>query len=135
MTQIGTVSQVLDTETALVAVKRQTACGHDCDHCGGCGVSGGVITVRAETALPVSPGDTVELASGNRHVLGIAALVYLGPVALFLLGYMLPTEAETAVRCLCGVLGFAVGLLVAMGLDRRLRQTGNAVAHRVVRRL
>ena len=58
MTQIATVTAVPAPGVALVSVARQTACGHDCENCPGCGVQGTSITVRARTELPVEPGDT-----------------------------------------------------------------------------
>lgn len=82
MTQIATVTAVPESGVALVTVARQTACGHDCEKCVGCGAQAGAVTVRALCPLEVSPGDRVELYSGRR-VLAVAALVYLLPVALF----------------------------------------------------
>lgn len=133
MKQIATVTRMLSAETAEVAVARQTACGHDCENCGGCGVQGTKICVRAKTAIALEPGDTVELYSDNR-VLGFAALVYLLPVALFLAGYLafpLPTEG---LRYLGGGVGFALGLLLAVFCDRRVRQK-NGISYEIIRRI
>ena len=86
MTQIATVTAVPEKGIALVTVARQTACGHDCEKCAGCGAQTGALTVRAQCPMEVSPGDRVELYSG-KQVLAVAALVYLLPVALFLLAF------------------------------------------------
>lgn len=134
MTQIATVMAVPAPGVAVVSVARQTACGHDCENCPGCGVQGTSVTVRARTELPVEPGDQVELASDSR-VLPIAALVYLVPVALFLAGYFLTWALPEGGRYLCGGLGFALGVLLAVAWDRRLRRGGRAVTHQIVRRL
>ena len=83
--------------------------------------------------IPVSIGDKVELCSGG-EILGIAALVYLAPVALFLLGYLLPSALPEGGRYLCGGLGFLLGLAGAVWYDRRVRRTG-AVVYRVARKL
>lgn len=134
MTQIATVMAVPAPGVAVVSVARQTACGHDCENCPGCGVQGTSVTVRARTELPVEPGDQVELASDSR-VLPIAALVYLVPVALFLAGYFLTWALPEGGRYLCGGLGFVLGVLLAVAWDRRLRRGGRAVTHQIVRRL
>lgn len=134
MTQIATVTAVPAPGVALVSVARQTACGHDCENCPGCGVQGTSITVRARTELPVEPGDRVELSSDSR-VLSIAALVYLVPVVLFLAGYLLSWLLPEGARYLCGDLGFVLGLLLAAAWDRRLRRSGQAVKHQIVRLL
>lgn len=134
MTQIGTVTSVPEPNTAVVRVVRQSACAHDCAGCAGCGAMPGSLSVRARTELDLSPGDRVELYSDNR-VLGIAALVYLGPAALFLAGYLLPAGLAEAARYACGGLGFALGLLGAAAWDRRLRRRGGAVRYQVARKL
>lgn len=133
MTQIATVTAVAGPGTAVVTVARRTACGHDCEKCGGCGTKAASVTVRAGTDIPVSVGDRVELYSDSR-VLGIAALVYLGPVALFLLGYLLPLPLGEGPRYLCGAAGFALGLAGAAACDRRIRRR-KAVSYRIVRKL
>lgn len=130
MTQIATVTEVTGPDTAMVTVARQTACGHDCEKCAGCGAQAGSVTVQAGTDIPVSAGDRVEIFSDSR-VLGIAALVYLGPVALFLLGYFLPVSLSEGLRYLCGGAGFALGLAGAVVCDRKLRR----VTYRITRKL
>lgn len=135
MTQTATVTAVPSPGIAEVTVARQTACGHDCEHCAGCGASPGSITVLAATDLDVAPGDLVELYSRSSRILPIAALVYLGPVILFLVGYLLPSGLSEGGRGLLGGVGFAAGLLLAILVDRRLRRSGSAVAYQVVRRL
>lgn len=134
MTQIATVTAVPSPFAGQVevSVRRQTACGHDCENCGGCGAGSGVqLLVRAETEIPLASGDRVEIYSDNR-LLGIAALVYLGPVVLFLLGYLLPAALPEGLRYLCGGLGFALGLGGAVLCDRGMKR---GVRYRVTRKL
>ena len=61
MTQIGTVTAVPEPGTAVVQVVRQSACAHNCAGCAGCGAMAGSLSVRARSALELSPGDRVEL--------------------------------------------------------------------------
>ena len=132
MTQIGTVTALPGGDGQVeLTVRRQSACGHDCAGCGGC--AGQELVIHARTDIPLALGDRVEVYSGGR-VLGIAALVYLGPVALFLLGYLLSAGAAEAARNLWGGAGFALGLAGAAGCDRRLRKR-RAVTYRVTRKL
>ena len=88
MTQIATVERLLDTDHAVVSVPRKSACGHDCEECAGCGVSGAAVTARALNPIGAKPGQKVVVESSTRKMLGIVALVYAIPVALFLLGYV-----------------------------------------------
>ena len=133
MTQIATVTGLPAPGQAEVAVARQTACGHDCEHCGGCAARTAKLVVRACTAIPVEVGDRVELYSDNR-VLGAAALVYGLPVVLFLLGYLLPSSLPEPGRCLCGGLGFALGLAGAIACDRLVKKR-SGISYRIVRKL
>ena len=133
MTQIATVSRILSNDRVLVRVARKTACGHDCENCGGCGVSGGYMEVTALCAIPVSPGDTVELSSGN-GVLAIAAVVYLLPLVLFLAGYLVSGGLAESLRYVCGGVGFAGGIALAVVCDRFVRRK-RAVTYQILRRL
>ena len=136
MTQIATVTALSDSVKGRVevTVTRQTACGHDCENCGGCasGKAAGLV-VLAETDLSLRPGDQVEIYSDNK-VLAAAALVYLGPVILFLLGYLLPGGLSDGMRGICGGLGFALGIAAAVVCDRRIKSR-SGVRYRVTRKL
>lgn len=134
MTQTATVAAVQGPGVVRVTVARQSACSHDCSTCAGCGAVPGSITVLAKTDLDLTPGDLVELYSRSSRILPIAALVYLGPVLLFLMGYLLPQGVSEAGRGLLGGIGFVMGLVLAVLADRRLRRNGGA-GYRVVRKL
>ena len=134
MTQTATVAAVQGPGVVRVTVARQSACSHDCSTCAGCGAVPGSITVLAKTDLDLTPGDLVELYSRSSRILPIAALVYLGPVFLFLMGYLLPQGVSEAGRGLLGGIGFVLGLALAVLADRRLRRNGGA-GYRVVRKL
>jgi len=133
MTQIATVMSLPEPGLAEVTVNRQTACGHDCENCAGCGAQGCSVTVRARTDIPVVPGDRVEIYSDNR-VLGIAALVYLVPLVLFLTCYLIPTFLSESLRYVCGGVGFLLGLLAVIGFDRRARKL-RAITYEIARKL
>ena len=134
MTQTATVAAVQGPGVVRVTVARQSACSHDCSTCAGCGAVPGSITVLAKTDLDLTPGDLVELYSRSSRILPIAALVYLGPVLLFLMGYLLPQGVSEAGRGLLGGIGFVMGLALAVLADRRLRRNGGA-GYRVVSKL
>ena len=86
MTQIATVEKLLPGGYAEISVPRKTACGHDCEECAGCGMTGAAIHARAKDPVGVRPGQKVVVESATRKILGVVALVYLLPVVGFLLG-------------------------------------------------
>ena len=89
MTQIATVEKLLPGGYAEISVPRKSACGHDCEECAGCGMTGAAIRARAKNNAEAQPGDKVVVESSTKKLLGVVALVYLLPVVGFLLGYFL----------------------------------------------
>ena len=89
MTQIATVEKLLPGGYAKISVPRKSACGHDCEECAGCGMTGAAIKARAKNDPNAQPGEKVVVESSTRKLLGVVALVYVLPVLCFLLGYFL----------------------------------------------
>ena len=87
MTQIATVEKLLPGGYAEISVPRKTACGHDCEECAGCGMTGAAIKARAKNDPNAQPGEKVVVESSTKKLLGVVALVYVLPVIGFLLGY------------------------------------------------
>lgn len=108
MIQTAKVLSILDDGRAMVTVKRQSACGHDCSKCGGGCAELAVlptVTVKAENLAHAVVGDTVTVASSSKKILGAAVLVYMVPLVLFLLGY-----------CVAGAMGLGGGVCAAIGI-------------------
>ncbi len=142
MTQIATVERILDPGHAEISVPRKSACGHDCEECAGCGVTGAAVHARARNPIGAAPGQKVVVESSTKKMLRIVALVYLIPVVLFFLGYfaaMAATAADSLSDCVATAMapaasvavqytaaaaGFVLGILGAIGYDRRLRSRG-----------
>ena len=125
MTQIATVERILDNDHAEISVPRKSACGHDCEECAGCGVTGTAVHAKASNPIGAQPGQKVVVESSTKKMLHIVALVYLTPVVLFLLGYLLTISLESvALRYSAAVAGFLVGILAAVAYDRKLRSQG-----------
>lgn len=126
--QKAKVTKLLPNGRAEVAVKRQSACGHDCSKCGG-GCSelmvSSTVAVVAANPLKAMPGDMVTVESSTGGILGAAVVVYLVPFLLFFAGYFLMAMAGMGegVSASVGVLGFVVGMVLAVLLDRRVRKS------------
>ena len=126
MTQIATVERILDADHAEISVPRKSACGHDCEECAGCGVSGAAVKARAANPIGARPGQKVVVESSTKKMLWIVALVYLIPVVLFLAGYVITSllTASVGVQYGVAVAGFVLGIVFAILYDRRLRAQG-----------
>ena len=126
MTQIATVERIIDTDHAEISVPRKSACGHDCEECAGCGVSGAAVHAMAANPIGALPGQKVVVESSTQKMLGIVAFVYLIPVALFLAGYLLAAlvTVSVAVQYTIAIAAFLAGIGFAVLYDRRLKARG-----------
>lgn len=126
MTQIATVERILDAGHAEISVPRKSACGHDCEECAGCGISGTAIRARAINPIGAAPGQKVVVESSTKKMLRIITLVYCTPLVLFFAGYFLALALtdSTAIQYLTAGFGFAAGILAAVAYDRKLRARG-----------
>ena len=129
MTQIATVESIVNANYAEISVPRKSACGHDCEECAGCGVSGAAVRARALNPIGARPGQKVVVESSTSKMLGIVAVVYLIPVVLFLVGYvaMALLGAAVSAQYTVAIAGFVLGIVGAVLYDRRLRAQGGLV--------
>lgn len=127
MIQTAKVTKVFPDGRAEVAVRRQSACGHDCSKCGG-GCSelmvSSTVAVMAANPVRAMPGDTVRVESATGGILKAAVVVYLVPFLLFFLGYFVcaALQLSAGISAAAGGVGFAVGVLLAVLLDRQVRR-------------
>ena len=84
------------------------------------------VHARAKNPIGAAPGQKVVVESSTKKMLWIITLAYMVPVALFLAGYLggVLLSGSIAVQYTLAVAGFALGLLIAVGYDRRLRRQG-----------
>ena len=133
MTQIATVERIINADYAEVSVPRKSACGHDCEECAGCGVTGAAVRARALNAIGAQPGQKVVVESDTGKMMRIILLVYFTPIVLFMAGYFLTWFlGSDALRYGIAALGFAGGVAAAVGYDRRLRARGG-LSFRIVK--
>ena len=126
MTQIATVEKILDATHAEISVPRKSACGHDCEECAGCGVSGVSVYARALNTVGAKPGEKVVVESDTKKMLKIISFVYLIPVVLFLAGYLvtLALTDSVAAQYAAAVAGAVLGIVLAVWYDRRVKARG-----------
>ena len=132
MTQIATVEKILPGGFVEISVPRKSACGHDCEECAGCGMTGAAIHARAKDPVGVRPGQKVVVESATRKILGVVALVDLLPVVGFLLGYFLSEGLAEGVRYAIAIGAAALAFLPSVAYDRHAKKT-EALTYTVVR--
>lgn len=125
MQQLVRVKEVSPDGTAQVLVIRESACSGDCHKCAGCGAVQQKVLLRAVNAIGAKPGELVIVSSQSAPVLRGAAVLYLVPMLLFFLGYIL--GATWGLGGLIGGLGFGAGILLAVVYDRLVVKKQNTV--------
>ena len=118
MTQIATVEKILSDGYAEISVPRKSACGHDCEECAGCGMTGAAIYARAKNLPNAQPGQKVVVESSTGKLLGVVAVVYVLPVVFFLLGYFLSVGLAESVRYVIAIAAAALALIPIVLYDR-----------------
>lgn len=132
MTQIATVEEILNGGYARISVPRKSACGHDCEECAGCGMTGAAIYATAKNPVGAQPGQKVVVESSTKKLLGVVALVYLLPVVFFLLGYFLSEGLTEPVRYAIAIASAALTAIPIVLYDRYARRS-NALTYTIQR--
>lgn len=124
MTQEGIVTKLLPNQMAEVAVTRMTACGGNCGSCESCMLQSEVKTL-AKNHVDAKPGQRVMIESRSSLVFGAVFLVYVMPLALFLLGYgaAYAVGLREGLCILCSFLGLALGALLLVVRERSRKKT------------
>ena len=116
MTQTVRVVEIIAKNLCSVEIQRESACGGNCASCKGCPSAGEKILALAYNAAGAKVNDIVVVESSSKDIYGIAALVYMVPVVLLLLGYILMSALSSASYApgIGAALGFAAGVLIAV---------------------
>ena len=122
MTQIATVEKLLPGGYAEISGPRKTACGHDCEECAGCGMTGAAIRARAKNDPGAAVGQKVVVESSTKKLLGVVALVYVLPIVCFLLGYFLSEGLAESWRYAIAIGATALSFLASVAYDRKARR-------------
>lgn len=128
MTQNAVVTNIINEGLAEVAVKRDSACGHSCASCGGgCTSIAGVqstIKITAKNLIGACIGDSVIIESKTAAVLSLAALVYLFPLDLLLIGFGICSglRLSEGLSVVISILAFVIGCLITVFINKRLRK-------------
>ena len=112
--------------TAKVVLVRESACSGDCHKCSGCGAAKQTMFVTAHNPIGASVGSVVMIQSESAPVLKAAAMLYMLPLGLFFLGYILGDELWQ-LGGLVGGLAFVLGIAGAVLYDRLVMKKRNTV--------
>lgn len=119
MEQLVRVQKCNDDGTAQVIHVRQSACSGDCHQCSGCGAAKETLTLTAQNPIGARPGQVVTVHSQSGPVLLDAAMLYMMPLVLFFVGYLICQMLWTR-GALGGCVAFVLGIVLATVYDRKV---------------
>lgn len=117
MEQIVRIRRLCGDGKAEIIHVRESACSGDCHKCSGCGAAKETMIVEADNPIGAQPGDFVTVSSDTKGVMTAVVAVYVLPMVLFFVGYAIGAALGLS-GALVGGLGFVLGVLAAVGLDR-----------------
>lgn len=106
------VKKIIDDKTAVIEVKRKSACGDNCASCKGCNNKDKTIKAVAVNEISASVGDYVLVETDTKYVLKNAFYLYILPFILFFLFYFISVNTIDVLSELLACVGFLVGILI-----------------------
>ncbi len=125
MTQTVRVYQCNDDGTAEVFCVRESACSGDCHKCAGCGAVKQTMQITANNPIGAKVGDEVIIQSKTGPVMAAAFMLYVLPLVLFFLGYLLGSLYGAPALTACAAFALGIGAVVAY--DRLVVKKQNSV--------
>ena len=120
MTQDAIVTRLLPNAMAEVVVTRSTACGSNCGSCESC-IFQSELKAVARNRINARPGQQVVIESRTSKVFSAAVLVYVMPLVLFVLGFVIATVLGAS-EGLAILVSFLALILAAVILVRQQRR-------------
>ena len=126
MEQLVRVQKCNDDGTAQVIHVRQSACSGDCHKCSGCGAVSQTMVLTANNPIGARPGQVVTVRAESGPVLAAAAMLYMLPLVLFFVGYLV-FHLVWKLGALGGCLAFLLGIGIAAVYDRKVARKQKTV--------
>lgn len=134
MTQDAVVTKLLPNNMAEVAVARTTACGGNCGSCESC-IFQSELKTAARNLVGARPGQKVIIQSKSSDIYKAAMLVYVLPMILTVLGYVL-AQLAGAGEGLCVASAFAgliLGAVIVVVSQRLKKDKDKQISFEIVR--
>ena len=119
MTQDAIVTKLLPNSMAEVVVTRSTACGSNCGNCESY-IFQSELKAVAKNRINARPGQRVVIESRTSKVFSAAVLVYVMPMVLFVLGFVIATVlgASEGLAILVSFLGLILSAVILVQQQR-----------------
>ena len=132
MDQIGQVVE-LQGKSAVVRVRRTSACGENCASCGG-GCTPTSTTLKAVNGLNAKVGDMVKVEMSSGAFVLLAFIGYILPIIIAIVAYMVARQlsSDTIVADISAVVALVLTLVVFFVMDK-LPKKSTRFSSRIIR--
>ncbi|MCH5188350.1 MAG: SoxR reducing system RseC family protein [Oscillospiraceae bacterium] len=132
MDQIGQVVE-LQGKSAVVRVRRTSACGENCASCGG-GCTPTSTTLKAVNGLNAKVGDMVKVEMSSGAFVLLAFIGYILPILIAIAAYMVARQlsSDTIVADISAVVALVLTLVVFFVVDK-LPKKSTRFSSRIIR--
>lgn len=114
MLELATVNKIISDNLVEVAINRSKACGKCC----ACKPVGNeIFSMRAINDVGAKIGDPVEVEYASTEILKATFVVFLLPIVLLVLGYLIGNRNGEKTGVFVGLLFLVLGLIVARYYD------------------
>ncbi len=133
MTQDAIVTKCLPGGMAEVVVTRMTACGSNCGNCESC-VYQSELKTTAKNLIAAQPGQKVLIESRSSKIYKAALLVYIVPIVLMVLGYVLASVlgGTEGICILCCFIGLIVGGVILVLSEKARKKNNDSITFDIV---
>ena len=111
MVNSGYVKKTNENGTAVVVFKRESACGGNCASCSGCAAS--EIEAVALNQVGAVQGDYVTVESETKDVLLSAFILYMVPVFIFIVAYLVLEKIGNTIALITALFCFFLSFVFA----------------------
>ncbi len=124
----------LDGEFATVGVKQLSACDTCRAQCSGHCDKATTIETVVKNTLGAKVGDRVELYSRTSTVITFAIEVFVMPLVLAILGYLIPylLNASSTVSAICAISGFILSFVILKILHGKRKSFDTIIMKRII---
>lgn len=132
MTQDAIITKLMPDGMAEVAVTRGTACGSNCGNCESC-IFDSQVKALARNHIDAKRGEKVVISSKSSMVFGAAMLVYVMPLAMFLIGFLIAhmLGASEGVCVAVSFAGLALGAVILV-LTQRMKKDDKPMIYDII---
>jgi len=117
------IATVLKTkgDQAEISITQASACGHECDSCGGCKNKERTFRTKAKNQVNAKAGDRVVVELPNQIAFSLLSILFLQPILFMMIGMILFASKEDSYQLAGAVGGLIIGTVSLLYCNKKLK--------------